>query len=324
MTARHVLSGERGGGAPPLRSLHPAGSVGTGEAIVPSGLAGLETWAPPVVQVAALVLLAGVGILDRANGPDLHFTAFYLLPVALVSWRLGRDMGIVWSIATAAVWLLVALTGDPLPRPVVYWNALVTTLIFLTVALILSETRALWESARKLARSDSLTGVLNGAAFQELVELERTRSVRYDRPFTLAYLDVDDFNALNEHRGHTLGDRVLQLVAVTIQDNIRSMDAVARLGGDEFAVLLPETGRGAAEVALDKIRSQLEAAMREASLPLTISMGAVICVGAPDSVDRLIRRADTLVTAVKRRGGADLVVEVLDDSFGIEAILRRG
>lgn len=187
----------------------------------------------------------------------------------------------------------------------------------------MSALRALADHSRTLAGTDDLTGVLDGRSFQELVELERSRTLRYNRPFTLAYLDVDRLRGVNDLRGHTTGDRTLQLVARTIRENVRSMDSVSRLGDDEFGLLFPETGRGAAEVALGKIRGCLDEAVRQRNLPITFSVGAVICVGAPASVDQLIQRADALMYRVKESGGDGTAIEVLDDQFGIEAILQR-
>ena len=312
-------SNERSGAEASLRSLRPGLRRGP-----PAIVAWAERWPPLVAHLVAAGLVAAVGLLDVMTGPDISFSIFYLAPVALVAWRLRARAGAAWAVMAAIVWLLVDLrTGDYPSLAVEYWNASVRLGFFLVVAASVGTIRRMWDAERMLAGTDFLTGVLNGRAFHEIVELERSRALRYNRPFTLAYMDVDGFKHVNDDLGHSRGDDALLLIATTMRENIRSMDSVARLGGDEFGLLLPETGTGAAEVAIRKIQSRLNEAVSEAKLDLSFSIGAVVCVGPPGSVDHLIRRADALMYQVKTGGGNGLKAEVLDDNFGIEAILRR-
>lgn len=310
---------ERSGARASLRSSRPGG-----RGRVPWIVTFTERWPAPVVHAAAGLLTAGVGALDALTGTELSFSIFYLAPVSLVAWRLGGRAGALWSLVAAAVWLLVDLRPEGYPgRALDYWNAGVRLGFFLVVTATLARIRSMWQTERNLAGMDHLTGVLNGRAFHELIEMERSRALRYNRPFTLAYMDVDGFKRINDELGHSGGDDALQLVAETIKENIRSMDSVARLGGDEFGLLLPETGTGAAEVALRKIQSRLTEAAANAGLNLTFSIGALVCLGPPGSVDQLIHLADALMYTVKKGGRNGLKTEVLDDNYGIEAILRR-
>jgi diguanylate cyclase (GGDEF)-like protein len=113
------------------------------------------------------------------------------------------------------------------------------------------------------------------------------------------YLDLDNFKAVNDRFGHSTGDELLRTVADTIRTRLRRVDSVARLGGDEFAVLLPETGAEAARGVVEQVRGALGDAMRTHGWPVTVSIGALTCVTAPESADALIRRADDLMYAVK-------------------------
>ncbi|MBW3552783.1 MAG: GGDEF domain-containing protein [Gemmatimonadetes bacterium] len=310
---------ERSGAEASLRSSRIAGRRGE-----PRLVAWTEAWPPALVHLAAAALAVAIGALDLLTGIDLSFSIFYLVPVSLAAWRLGGRAGAFWAAVAAMIWLAVDLYSGSYPTlPIEYWNASVRFGFFLIVAAALGRIRSMWETQRLLAGTDHLTGGLNSRAFHELVELERSRTLRYNRPFTLAYMDVDGFKAVNDRLGHSRGDDALQLIASTIRDNIRSMDSVARLGGDEFGLLFPEAGRGAAEVALRKIQLRLGEAVAQEALDLTFSIGAVICVGPPESVDRLIQRADALMYSVKSGGRNGLKIEVLDENFGIEAILRR-
>lgn len=287
-------------------------------------MAGLDRWSPPLIHTLALVLVTLAGLVDQATRPALGGAVPYVLPVLLAGWRLGRGSAIFWATAATGVWLAVERSASLEAVPLAYWNALGLLALLLLVGVLASGLRSTLRLARALAGTDLLTRVLNGHTFRELVELERSRALRYNRPFTLAYLDVEGLGMLKATRSTRTMERALQLVARTVAENIRSMDSVARLDRGEFGILLPETGGEAATVALNKVRDRLEEVVMERGLPLRFSVGAVICVGAPGSVDRLIQRAESLMRRVKQAGGGDLAVEILDDSFGIEAILQRG
>ena len=307
-----------------------AGAVRRGVASREGGaLAFLESWRPILVRLAAIVLLAAVAAVHSASGAPDFLSVLYVLPVALVAWRLGTRSGIVWSVSAALVFLAVrvgwigpaATAGGPSAGSYLEAGAVLAFLAIIAAAI--GRLRQLREEEWRLAGTDHLTGVLNGRAFHDLVELERSRTLRYNRPFTLAYMDVDGFKAVNDRLGHSAGDEALRVIADTIRDNIRSMDTVARLGGDEFGLLLPETGPGAAEVALRKIQLRLAEVTLQYGSGLSFSIGAIVCVGAPESVDALIQRADALMYDVKQAGRNGLRTVVLDESFGIEAILQR-
>jgi len=90
-----------------------------------------------------------------------------------------------------------------------------------------------------LSRHDALTGVLNRRAFDEALRLEITRAKRGAKPLVLLYVDIDDFKAVNDARGHQKGDEALRLLADVLTEASRESDIVARLGGDEFCVVLP-------------------------------------------------------------------------------------
>jgi diguanylate cyclase (GGDEF)-like protein len=82
--------------------------------------------------------------------------------------------------------------------------------------------------------------------FLDALDQEVLRSRRYGRGLSVVLFDIDDFGEFNANYGHTLGDRVLRAVAMTLASSVAPPELVARYGGDEFAVLLPETNRAAA------------------------------------------------------------------------------
>jgi diguanylate cyclase (GGDEF)-like protein len=153
-----------------------------------------------------------------------------------------------------------------------------------------------------LARTDSLTGALNSRSFYDVAQTEIDRCQRYHRPFALAYIDLDNFKAINDTFGHTTGDEALRTVATFIRQRTRRTDVLARLGGDEFGLLLPETTEQLARNVIGKIQEGLAQEMRRNAWPITFSIGVLSCTTAPPTSDALIKMADELMYSVKREG----------------------
>ena len=154
----------------------------------------------------------------------------------------------------------------------------------------------------ELAHIDYLTGAINMRFFYELAGIEIDRFQRYGHPFTLCYIDLDDFKTVNDKFGHATGDLVLSIVADSIKKQIRKTDIFARLGGDEFALLLPETSADAARVAISKIRVEFLKQMQQSNWPVTFSMGVLTCNLHPVSVEELVRQADEVMYQSKDSG----------------------
>lgn len=112
-----------------------------------------------------------------------------------------------------------------------------------------------FKALNDLARRDSLTGLLNRAAFEERMSEEVARALRYGRHLALVMFDVDDFKLVNDRFGHQEGDRVLIHVAKVLQASFRLSDPVFRYGGDEFVALCPETSGDVVENASKRVES---------------------------------------------------------------------
>ena len=159
---------------------------------------------------------------------------------------------------------------------------------------------------RKLAATDSLTGLYNRRHFFELAEKELARTVRYHHHFSLILLDIDRFKSINDQFGHLYGDRVLQLAASCISRNSRDVDISGRYGGDEFIILVPETQEPHALVLAERlckaVPTQL-AKLEELIAPVTLSVGIAPFRGEADiQVDTLFERADQALYAAKDSG----------------------
>jgi diguanylate cyclase (GGDEF)-like protein len=267
-------------------------------------LPALESLAPTVSIVAALVLLAAIAALDYITGNETGFSFFYLMPVGLVAWVNGRWPGLGAAVVAAGVWAFIDdAAGHRYTHPLyLLWNAGTRLLVFASMALVLSALRRALQEERVLSRIDHLTGALNARSFLATVQAEIDRSRRYGRPFSLAYIDVDNFKSVNDTLGHAAGDELLRGVVLSIREQLRTTDVVSRLGGDEFAILLPETDQPAAEAAIAKIRANLDARLHGRTSPITLSIGCVTHAGTGLLADDLIKEADALMYRAKQGG----------------------
>jgi len=256
-----------------------------------------------VWSVAGLAMVGAIGVLDYLTGYELAFSLFYLLPISLLTWLAGRRLGVLMALFSALVWLLADVVAGHAVSPIIYfWNTLIRLGFFLIVVFLLTALRGTLEHERELNRVDSLTGAVNFRFFSTILQMEIDRMRRYERPFTLAYIDIDNFKAVNDQFGHTTGDHLLRSVVQYTQTSLRKTDTVARLGGDEFAILLPETGQEAAAAFISRIQKGFLEEMEKGGWPVTFSIGVLTCLQAPLTIDEVIRLADGLMYSVKRDG----------------------
>jgi diguanylate cyclase (GGDEF)-like protein len=264
----------------------------------------LQRRSPAFIFTASLLLVALLGVLDYLNGPDFSLLIFYVAPIFVAAWYAGRREGFLVCAASGFAWLAGAYaTSEHFSSPfVAYWNAGVRLGFIVLVAHLVAAFRLSLAQEREMARTDYLTGAFNGRSFGETAAAEIARARRHSHPFSVAYIDVDDFKQVNDRQGHSAGDRLLKAVADGLRRNVRDIDTVARMGGDEFAVLMPETDARAAQVAMRRTRRRLLEETRRAGWPVTISVGVVTFDHAPDSVDDLLRAADDVMYSAKRNG----------------------
>lgn len=266
----------------------------------------------PVVTALAFLLCVVVGVVDGLSGPDYSLAPFYLVPVIMTAWFVGRKAGYLLSCASALVWLVAEMAGRDYSQfgYAIYWNDFMELLLFLLTALIVSALKGALERENEKARTDYLTGIPNRRHYYELVTGEMQRNQRYGGPFTIAYLDIDNFKTVNDTMGHAEGDQLLRQVSTTIAAAMRQTDTVARLGGDEFALLLPETDGESALAMAAKVRQQLKKDV-EGRWPVSFSMGLVTYLKSPSTIDEVVGRADGLMYEVKEKGKDALRWEVV-------------
>ena len=267
------------------------------------------------VLVAVCILLVSItAALDYGTGPDLSLAIFYLLPIAAAAWWGGFAHGILLAVASVIAWHVVEIQQHAHMRlGVSLWNGVVRFCFFVITSSLLTRLRVAMRREQAMARTDPLTGAANARTFYEIAQMELSRVSRTGRPFTMAYLDVDNFKAVNDRLGHAAGDTLLVRLAETIRLHTRGQDLLARLGGDEFALLLPETDSDGAKASLTKLRENLVQAMAGSDLLVTYSIGAATFLRPPADVDAMVRRVDALMYVVKRRGKDQIHHEIVTD-----------
>jgi len=175
------------------------------------------------------------------------------------------------------------------------------TLIAAQAAAILQRVLMYDEMAR-LAITDELTGLYNRRHFQNRLSEERMRAQRYGLCYSLVYLDIDGFKAINDTWGHALGDRILADLGKVLRRWGRSSDLIARYGGEEFVVLLPMTDSTQAILAAERLR----VAVQDHSFPrrkrLTVSIGVSSFPADGESEDELLKKADAALYQAKKLG----------------------
>jgi diguanylate cyclase (GGDEF)-like protein len=267
-------------------------------------IARVESWPKGLTMALSGGLIVVTGVLDFLTGYQINLSAFFLLPIFLLAWVSGFWGGFSGALAAAAARTLVDLFSGRFYPNLFYpaWNSAMRLLMFCFVAVLISTIRAFVDNQRALARIDHLTGAANKRSFEERLQAELERSRRYQRPLTLAYLDIDNFKSVNDTFGHAAGDRLLQTAAAVMGTHVRTSDTVARLGGDEFGLLLPEADEEAARSAITKIQSQFASEMQAHEWPVTISIGSLTCYADGQDVDQLLMKADRLMYAAKLKG----------------------
>jgi len=160
----------------------------------------------------------------------------------------------------------------------------------------------------ELASKDSLTGIYNRRMFIELTEKELIRQKRYNDPFTLLIIDIDEFKKVNDTYGHLEGDEVLKRFVDLVNSQIRKSDLFGRIGGEEFCVLLIKTSlKEAAEIAarIHKKCREIEIVTRNGkTVKFTVSTGITQVQKTDVNLDQIMRRADIALYRAKE-GGRD-------------------
>ncbi|VVE62383.1 diguanylate phosphodiesterase [Pandoraea captiosa] len=186
---------------------------------------------------------------------------------------------------------------------------LVTTLLVSRLdartSFLASSVLQLNSQIARMATYDALTDLPNRRALHDAAARMLINSRRDQRRFAVLFMDLDGFKTINDSLGHNVGDDVLRAFAKRLRKNVNGDDVVARLGGDEFVVLLgslssPEVAGRVAQRLLDDMRDGLK--VGDQSLHVMPSIGVALYPDDGDSIDLLLKHADTAMYEAKRAG----------------------
>lgn len=168
------------------------------------------------------------------------------------------------------------------------------------------QLRSSVKASIELAVTDSLTGLYNRRYLETHLSSLIEHFANRGKSLAVLALDVDFFKPINDTYGHDAGDKVLQELGARIRENTRSIDLCCRTGGEEFILVLPSTNMPAAHVIAERLRKSIAsksfAAGPVQGIPVTVSIGVATLANAEDTLDKLLKRADSALYAAKREG----------------------
>jgi len=155
------------------------------------------------------------------------------------------------------------------------------------------------KETKKIALHDPLTGIYNRRGLALLFDREVKRAKRYREKLAVMFIDLDRFKEINDRFGHLAGDKILKRIAQILYSNIRGIDIIARIGGDEFFAVLVNADYHIARFVAERLNSKI----KEAGIPVTLSIGVSIFPDDGENLETLIGKADRACYYAKKSGG---------------------
>ncbi|MBK8163223.1 MAG: GGDEF domain-containing protein [Gammaproteobacteria bacterium] len=178
-----------------------------------------------------------------------------------------------------------------------------STTLARTAEVLEDRTRKLEEENRR----DPLTGLYNRAYLNQVLAEEIRMASRHNWPFTVMFIDLDDFKRVNDEHGHLVGDVILKNTARILMENTRGSDIVARYGGEEFIVVLPGAGHDGAEMTGNRLLAAFRGThhlIEGRDIVVTASIGAATHGEKHEftSLEDVLKAADQALYSAKRSG----------------------
>jgi diguanylate cyclase (GGDEF)-like protein len=264
-----------------------------GERIRPWGMQAAFACGTGLVSLA--LLFNGERDGGKAGGDEMY----YLWVALYAAYHFSRTATALHVALIGVAYAVTLWAIDPGPIATSRWLTTVGLAVGSVVVVIMLRERVerLLRELRRAAATDPLTGLLNRRAFEDRLTAELARAGRTGESFALVLADVDRLKELNDGHGHAAGDAALVALARALRGALRTEDTVARIGGDEFAILLPGSGAFAAH----DVAARLVRRVRDDVVAPTISAGSAAYGVDGTTSDELMRAADAVLYAAKRR-----------------------
>jgi len=151
-----------------------------------------------------------------------------------------------------------------------------------------------------------MTNLYNRRYLHEVASTIFSISKREEHPMSLIMIDIDNFKSINDTYGHIAGDKVIQKLALLLQDSVRESDIVSRFGGEEFLIILPNTDISGAKIIASKIRELVENSSitidEKRTISFTISLGVTGLKMSDSSIESILKRVDMALYEAKEKG----------------------
>jgi len=233
-----------------------------------------------VLYCLPIIQAAKVGAIRSQRQTDTQMAAL-----------VGVISAVVWSIAEAAV------VWPSYPLAAFAMNIFTRSVTFTVLGRVLAK---LWKE-RDYLRKDALTGLANRLEFAERFTAEQLRSEWSSRPYSLLFIEIDQFKPNPDHR---IGTAALKVVSSILKDNSRGIDTVARIGENKFGLLFPETDEYICGILGMRIKSTAERKFQTEGWPISLSIGHVTVIGNAKSFDEILREADEKMYSIKMQSHA--------------------
>ncbi len=164
---------------------------------------------------------------------------------------------------------------------------------------------------REMSMTDPMTGLFNARYMHQWLTQAFAYAIRYEKPLSVLFLDLDHFKWINDCFGHQTGDNALKALAGVLKNSVRDSDLVARYAGDEFLLALPDTPAGQLQVLADRILNELKNTPMSSggeSFTISCSMGSATYpeITPAATHQELLNLADQALYAAKRAGRGQL------------------
>jgi diguanylate cyclase (GGDEF)-like protein len=252
-----------------------------------------------VLGVGTLAIIVALGAINPHAAGDM--AELFILPILFQMYLLPTRTAVAYAVLTIAL-LAVTMSGYGVAYAALRAGTAVDGIALVSLVVAMSRRRTIdtvTENA-ELARVDALTGLPNLRRLRDRLTDEIARCETTGDRFSLIMLDLDDFKAINDRYGHSVGDATLVAVADALRGQVRRAEMPARRGGDEFAIVPIDTMGADPQSVIDRLGSAIAEA-RARICPDITPLASIGCAEwrPGDSVDDLLENADVALHEAK-------------------------